>query len=371
MFKYFRLYLLVLILLLYTACSSEKPTLENNQTANKQVEIKIEKIAAQPLIYHDNASISQLSSGYGTFGIHEVGTKEISNSIYDYNQAYKDLNLTTKLYYPKDSQTKNPTLFFYSGYGVYNPDSYKALFYFVASKGYNIIFMTCPRVELRKLTDVTQDAINAFEAHIDKTKVGFLGHSMGAGVSFWQINQHPSLGSAARILFPMASGYTLFNDDLISDTKQITLPSNTKMIQQVYAKDYTTDVRIGFDLFVNNSISSNNKEFMFLYGDTQHASDHGACTSKGAYHYNAFMQRTIFRPLDALMDEAFNNNLEARSLLKAEIDNDAHFHPYIGTAPQDDIASEYILSIESYPFNCHDANGWESKRKDYCSAFGL
>ena len=359
------------VTLFFTACSSQPQNnavivQDNTSTNTVQKEIpKIDQIAPQQILYHDSAHIPLLKSGYGTFGIHEVATKSIHNSSYAGN-------LQTTLYYPKDINSSRPTLFFYAGAGVFDPNTYKGLFYFVASKGYNIIFITYSNYSLRPLPIATKEAINAFSTHIDKTKVGFLGHSMGAGVTFWMINQLSELGSEARILFPMASGYSAFNvTNMIPFDKTISLPSNTKMILQVYAKDYTTDIRIGIDLFVNNSISLKDKNFMLIYGDSNHSADHGSMA--GGRDVNALMQRTIFRPLDALMDEAFNNNNQAKILMQEEINNDSYFHPYIGGRPQNDIDGSYIFPIDFYPFNCFEAKAghYISKRKDYCDALGL
>lgn len=354
-----RLFLLSLAIFLQIGCSSDK----NNTSSSEEI------IAPQPLTYHDDANITLLSAGYGAFGKYSVKTKSIENNRYNYKPEYQKLNLKTVLYHPVGIDTPRPTLFFYGGYRSQTPDRYKGLLYFVASKGYNIIFLTCPKAELRNLKLVTQDAIDAFASYIDKTKVGFIGHSMGAGVTFWMIKEFESqLGSKARLLFPMASGYTAFNTDLIPTEKDIQLPSNTKMIQQIYAKDFTTDIRIGIDLFLNNTILIENKEFMFIYGDQNHTADHSSMAHDE--QYDAFMQRSIYRPLDALMDEVFNNNPSARKQLKEQLDKDAFFHPYIGKTPQKDI-KEYILPEKEYHYNCSEGGNVQSKRKEYCKALGL
>jgi len=367
--------ILSLFFLAFSLISCSSSATDNNESERIVVSpitedkntIKIEKIASQPLVYHDTSHIEVLQSGYGTFGTHEVATKTIPN------QAFP--NLQTMLYYPKDLTQNRPTLFFYAGAGVSNANTYKALFYFIASKGYNIIFITYADYNLRPLPSVSRDALEEFSNHIDKTRVGFLGHSMGAGAAFWLINQLSELGSNARILFPLASGYSAFNVqyNMIPSDKIIALPANTKMIQQVYAKDYSTDVRIGIDLFLNNSLTNDDKDFMFIYGDENHIADHMSMASQGDYDYNAFMQRTIFRPLDALMDEAFNQNIQARMQLKKESQNDPYFTPYIGKNPQIDIDKSYIFEEDFYPFNCSEVRSIHlvSIRKEYCKALGL
>ncbi len=372
--KWMALFLLILVTLFLISCSSDSvdknTTLlikDDNPTTDTLPIYKKSQISSQPLIYLDDTNISQLESGYGTFGIHAVETKTIQNSEFPAR--------TTTLYYPKDLNKSLPTLFFYAGAGVYHADTYKGLFYFVASKGYNILFITYENYQLRPLPAITRDAINQFSSHIDKSKVGFLGHSMGAGVTFWLINQLTELGSDARIIFPMASGYSAFNvkTNMIPHDKTIQLPDNTKMILQVYAKDYTTDIRIGIDLFLNNSIAEDNKTFMFIYGDKHHAANHSSMATKDTYHYDAFMQRTIYRPLDALMDEAFNHNLDAKTALQEQSANDPYFHPYIGLNPQLDIDKSYIFPEDFYPFNCSEAKSghYISIRKEYCKALEL
>ncbi len=358
-------------MLVFISCSSNEPSQKTPISAVIDDINESPKIASQPLIYHDDENISILTTGYGTFGAYEVATKSIPNRRYDYNETYKNLHLQTVLYYPKALQTPLPTLFFYSGYGMYDPQAYKALLYFIASKGYNAIFLTCPRVELGNLVVATKDAIEAFATHIDKDRVGFIGHSMGAGVTFWMINAlSDTLGKKSRLLFPMASGYTVFNDTrLIPAQKSIVVPENTIMIEQVYAQDYSTDIRIGFDIFSN--ISTSKKLFMFLYGDAYHSADHGTITSKNNYHYDALMQRSIFRPLDALMDATFHQNNKALKILTKELQEDRYFHPYIGTTPIQDINASYVLPITDYPFNCREGGTVVSVRKEYCENLGL
>jgi len=370
MIKVFAWAFIYTVMLFFTACASD-PKEENNMTLENTQVIqnntpKIDKIPPQ-LIYHDSANIPALESGYGTFGSYQVATKSIQNSAY---QA----NLQTILYYPKELNSPRPTLFFYAGAGIYSANTYKGLFYFVASKGYNLLFITYANYSLRPLTTATQEALDTFSSHIDRSKVGFLGHSMGASVTYWLINQFPHLGHEARLLFPLASGYSAFNvSNMIPFEKTIALPTNTKMILQVYAKDYSTDIRIGMDLFLNNSIQDEDKDFMFIYGDENHSANHGSMVSQGGRDVDALMQRTIFRPLDALMDEAFNNNSQARIRMKEESKNDPYFNPYIGVTPQTDISKRYISPIESYPFNCFEAKAghYISKRKNYCDALGL
>ena len=367
-----KLLLSFLSLLFLTACSPDK---ENSPATEENIQNNIQKlttIAPQPaLTQRADETIAALETGYGTFGAYSVETKSIKNTRYDYKERYKALNLNTTLFYPKDANKPLPTLFFYSGYRNYNPDAYKGLLYFVASKGYNIIFLTCPDVELRNLKAVTQDAIDAFSSQIDRSKVGFIGHSMGAGVTFWMINEFKELGTTARIHFPMASGYTIFNNtSFIPDKKTLTLPENTKAIHQVYAKDYTTDMRIGIDLFLNTSLSQTDKDYMYIYGDDKHIAGHACMTNRKGYDVDALMQRTIFRPLDALMDEAFNNNNDARRQLKAELVEDNHFNPYIGKTPQYDL-QQYVLPEENYSYNCSKGGNVASLRNPYCNALGL
>ncbi len=333
------------------------------QESKKVIVTAIEKL---DIIYHDSAGIAKLNSGYGEFGKHPVGTKSIHNSRYDFKDEYKALNLQTVLYYPKDINGPRPTLFYYAGWHHYNPDDYKALLNFVASKGYNIIFMTVPDVNLRQLPDVTQDAIDAFSDQIDKTKVGFIGHSMGAGEVYWLVKEFENLGTEGRLIFPMAPGYTVFNAGVIPKKQEIDIPSNTKMIEQMYASDFTTDIRIGVDIFNNSTILDKDKEFMLVYGDEQHIANHSPMRTKADGDYDSLMQRTILRPLDALMDEVFNGNEQAIDTMKQEMQNDPYFNPYIGNTPQKDIEEKYILPIQDYQYNCIAGGGVTSVRKEYC-----
>jgi hypothetical protein len=89
--------------------------------------------------------------------------------------------------------------------------------------------------------------------------------------------------------------------------------------------------------------------------------------SKGDIDFDSHMQRSIFRPLDALIDASFNQNSNAIATLKEELKKDSYFHPYIGKDPQNELPKEFIRSKSSYEFSCSQSK----VREKYCNELGF
>jgi len=294
-----------------------------------------------PLIYDKSKPL--LRGSYGEFGSYDVGYEDIVNHRYSGR-------LITRFYYPKGINKKAPLVLFFSGWGINNPDSYKAILYFIASKGVNVAFVTCPDSDVKQIpSTIREDILERYKDKIDRSLVGFVGHSSGASYTFWIAREFKDeLGDKGRFIYTLASDYTIFYEDYYIPAKKIIeLPLNTNLIIQMYSNDMTTDLRIGADLFYNNSLPLDKKDFMFVFGLS-----HDGCMGKNGYDFDANMQRSIFRPLDALIDKTFNNNQNAIVELKKEIKDDPYYHPYIGK----DIPKSYIKDSSLYDFSCSQSH---------------
>jgi hypothetical protein len=145
-----------------------------------------------------------------------------------------------------------PVLFFSHAFGATDPASYRDLFTMLASNGIAVVHVPYPLVPPGEndnadryacLWSGFQAAVAAQGATFDLTRVGFAGHSFGGGAT-------PELGrrgfveqgwgTNGRFLFVMAPWYSW-------GSGYDTLPSNTKVVVQVYADDDTNDHQIAVD----------------------------------------------------------------------------------------------------------------------------
>ncbi|MEN8221067.1 MAG: hypothetical protein ABFS56_32885, partial [Pseudomonadota bacterium] len=286
--------------------------------------------------------------------------------------------LTVDMYYPADMHTPRPTIFFISGWKLYHSEAYYSLLYFIASQGYNAVFVSYKGTDAEQngfIKSILQTVVAdpRFSDKIDTSKVGFMGHSMGAGILFHLAQGLKGWGTKGRFLFPMAGATAYFQTQQL-----IELPANTKMIVQTYNErendrdiNWDTDPRFSIDYLINTNISDADKTYLYLPGDTQHISSHDTPKSRydnGNFYYDALQQVGIFRPLESLMRYTFDNDTDWKHIGLPDSDpdmretNGIQFYsgdnPYVDLDIADDPSG-------GYKFGFNDAE-YNPDRQDYC-----
>ncbi len=320
-------------------------------------------------------TVPRITSGFGADGTFAVDTLRFPAS--GWEGAASTPNV--EVYYPRGSTTPRPTMLFAHGFGGYDPRYYGELLRNVVSHGYVAVFVPYPiSINLaglyRTLDSGFAEAVRRFPAVIDSTRIGFAGHSFGAGAI-------PSLafkafttrrwGANGKFLFPMAPWYAL-------ETTQEQLrsfPSDTKLLMQTYADDATNDHRMAMDIFININIPNAEKDFITVFADTvqgySYTAGHQLCTIQTPTGgvFDAYDYYAVFRPLDALMQYTFNPaNTAAKNVALGNGSAEQVFMGAVGSRIVKPMTvTDRPTPLSTAPratFQCDNAT---NTRRDYCS----
>ena len=346
-------------------------------------------------IYDDPANIPELTrewhgamTGYAVNKIsidNPAYTEEIVNRGNNYpgdNSFYfgsddETVRLKVDMYTPAGPITPRPTVFFISGWRHYFSEQYYSLLYFIATKGFNAVFVSYEEVKGSSRNHIKQVLLQIandprFSSRIDLSRVGFMGHSLGAGILFHLAIELDDWGTQGRFVFPLAGATGYYQEQ-----QQINLPPNTKMIVQTYNEaendriyHWDTDPRFSIDYLVNSNIGDSDKTFLYLPGDQFHESNHSTPKTRyenGKFYFNALQQIGLFRPLESLMRYSFENDTVWKHIGLPENDqttstNSIQF--YSGDHPYSDLDVSNDAS-DNYRFRFNDAN-LNPHRLNYC-----
>lgn len=330
----------------------------------------------------------EITQGYGAFGNHPITEKKFDNSFLltnGYNHGDGGVEITIR--YPSDVQGPMPTVLFASGWNQYDPATFSKLIDFIASKGYVVVFTPYPKNSSWAITTYEgmkqaideNTGVNAGDLNIiDTKKIGFFGHSLGAGNIFWlgkKFYKDLNYGEDAKFLFSVAGwiGFNLTEQDLTD------FPSDCKLRVEIWEEDdYNpnnnptggTSPRIQYYLFNKINIPSTEKNYVRVLGGPDQPYQGGTYHYGTDHHlvtmdeYNALDFYAIFRPLDAMMDYTFNGISAAKDLALG-------FDKDMGPFP--DLDTDYDTFVfahaeNTYEYPCAvDANPF----KDQCPAAPL
>jgi hypothetical protein len=347
---------------------------------------QVGKLLTMP-VYEDPGGVPVLTAGlFGAMGQHPVKILSIDNPGYGdeivnqkagehydyYTSDAATIRLMVDLFYPADVDTKQPTVFFISGYRHYHSEQFHSLLYFIASHGYNAIFVSYKDMRAEEadhikdiLTAVVQNPL--FSGKIDTNKIGFMGHSLGGGLLFHLVQQLDSWGNGGRFIFTLA-GWEAFHQT----SKPYILPANTRLIAQTYNErthdrpnDWDTDPRFSIDYLHSTTIGNSEKTYLYLPGDATHPSSHGTPKTKYNQHgnqlfyYDALQQVGIFRPLHSIMRYVFNIDTVHKEIGLPESSAAMHtvnsIQFYSGDNPYTDFSMaatpEYASNLYAFPYS--------------------
>ncbi len=311
-----------------------------------------------------------ITDGYGSWGEHNV----IQENAIDV--AGKG---SITFYHPEIATTKKPTIFFISGWGrpAY---TYKNFFYFMASHGYAVvnIYNTEPGNIKQSYQNSLEMMVATAETHfsdwIDTQKVGFMGHSYGAGATIWLgkklFGENYNWGKDGRFIFMTAPWYSL----LVSPEDLINYPDNVKLLIEVNNDDVTTtpgytwntDERAIRAMYQLINIPNAEKDFIRIFSDPKtyeynnttyaydasHYISYTASTnSAGVYQtYDALDVFAINRLSHALIDYVFEGNQEGKNVALGN-----------GSTAQKDMGFLTDLSVTDTPVLTRPENEYKYK----------
>ena len=143
------------------------------------------------------------------------------------------------------AQNKVPVIFFAHGFGGTDYRFYEGLINQLASNGYAVVFspydsglFTSDHTQrYNQLWSGFQLAVQNYGTVLDTTRVGFAGHSYGAGATAEMARRGfgQGWGSNGIFLFPMAAWYSWGTNDFSA------IPASAKLIVQIYWDDETNE----------------------------------------------------------------------------------------------------------------------------------
>jgi pimeloyl-ACP methyl ester carboxylesterase len=182
------------------------------------------------------ATTLPLAGEYGSFGQFAVTRQAIPNP--DPNAP-----APISVFVPSNAtvQNKVPVVFFAHGFGGTSFQFYETLMRQLASNGYIVVFspytaniLTTHATRYNQLWNGFLVSVQQFGSIMDTTRIGFAGHSYGAGATPEMARRGTAQGWGANglFLFVMAAWYNW-------GTNPEQIPANAKMIVQVYWDDAT------------------------------------------------------------------------------------------------------------------------------------
>lgn len=273
-----------------------------------------------------------LSGDYGSIGQLTVTRQTIPNP----NQSAP---APVSVFIPSNAsaQNKRPVVFFAHGFGGVDYRFYEALLNQLASNGYIVVFspftdnfLTTHTVRYNQLWDGFLAAAGQNAAIMDLTRVGFAGHSYGAGASpdMARRGVAQGWGSNGLFLFIMAAWYNW-------GTNLQQIPPSAKMVVQVYWDDGTTQHLISQNDIWNRLPQITERTWQVIRASHMHCmlrASHSIPVTDGLGQtvaaLDAYDSWGVWRRLHALSDYTFSGSQTARNIA---FGGDAHMGRWWGT----------------------------------------
>lgn len=228
---------------------------------------------------------------YGKTGPYKVSRKTVQNPL---NGS------SVSVYLPENTRARVPVMFFSHGLGGNNYLSYRSICTHVASQGVAVVFSPYPtQATWSQQYDILwsgfQEATNVYSYAMDLNYVGFFGHSWGGGATpnMARRGVERGWGKSGMLMFIMAPGPAHGMSD-----QQWQYLNNGSLIVQTFQNDTIVPERLAQDIFAKVGIPSTDKAYYYILGG-----DH---TEPSDRNVNDYDRLAIWKPLDALMDYAFN-----------------------------------------------------------------
>ncbi len=226
------------------------------------------------------------------------------------------------VFLPQGATGPHPVVVLAHANGVDDPARYRALIEHVVSRGHAVVFPAymIDGDDLPKRYDVLEaglvEALRRHPDRLDASRMGFLGHSFGAGALPWLVRRalvDLGLGERGAFLFAMAPWYALRATP--ADLRE--LPKHLAALILVFEDDRVTDHRIAIELFHAIGVPDDRKDYLVVRSDRE-----GPC-AVSAYHTlpqstglsardDALDVHAVFRLFDALAAFAFEGDEAGR-----------------------------------------------------------
>jgi hypothetical protein len=258
--------------------------------------------------------LPQASSGYGADGRYAVDEQSFSNP--------EDPTQRVYVYAPVDG-TPAPTVFFSHAFGARDPALYGATIRHLVSRGYAVVYPQYPTRNTAEAADSRYDvlwtgfteAVKRYPLLLDTSRVGFFGHSFGAGATPRMMLNGIAAGwgTAGKAMFVMAPWYSL----RLSDADLAGFDPGVKLSMMVYDDDRVNDHEMAIEVYHHIAIPDSGKAFFKIDSDSEQdcslVADHTLPTEAvnggldGLDYWNWYH-------MDALLDYSFTGSEAARQI---------------------------------------------------------
>jgi hypothetical protein len=203
---------------------------------------------------------------------------------------------------PEGATGRRPVWFFAHGFGGNNAIYYDELLTHLASHGSVVVFSPYPTNfgpianNYAIVFDGFAAAVDRLRDVVDTNRVGFAGHSYGAGgvpaLALRGIRER-GWGADGLALLMLAPWFSAS----VTDADLASFPAGTQAVMQIYEDDLINDHRMAVDLFTHLNLPAADKDFLLMRSDRidgyNYTSDHRVPTGAGNEG------RGIFDALDA------------------------------------------------------------------------
>jgi hypothetical protein len=320
---------------------------------------------APPAAAGCETAVAAIASGFGARGPHAVAVETLPNPRWPGQRV--------SVHLPANAPAPAPVVLFAHGNELGDPAVYAALIDHIASRGYAVVF---PPFDIG--TAIHEDrydalwsgfeaAIDALGRRLDVSRMGFVGHSYGAGAL--PFLAHRALrgkgwGSQGALLYAMAPWYAL----AITPEQMRAFPKHLRVLIQVFEEDNVTDHRIAIDQFHTIGVPEELKQFILVRSDA-----HGGCRLPAVHTVpqsrglrardDATDVYGVYRLFDALAADAFADDARGRrvALGQGSAEQVAMGRWSDGTPVATLVASrdpQPLHAEEEYIFRHADRDGW-------------
>lgn len=227
------------------------------------------------------------------------------------------------VFQPMGAPGRRPVWFFAHGFGGSNVVLYSEFLTHLASHGAFVVFSPYP-ADARPANDYPimfdgfTAAVDRFADRMDPTRVGFAGHSFGAGavpaLALRGVRERGWGGNGLALLL-LAPWYSFF----VSDADLASFPAGTQAVVQIYEDDVINDHRMAIDVFTHLNVPPSHKDFLLVRSDridgynyrTDHNVPTGAANPRGGV-FNALDSWGLFRIAQALAASTWQADPAAR-----------------------------------------------------------
>jgi len=312
-----------------------------------------------------DAEIEKISSGFGARGPHEVGAVTVSNPRWPGQQV--------SLYFPEGISAPAPVVFFGHGNDLGEPKFYAALIDHIASTGIAVVFspyligsnVHVDRYDaFRAGVDV---AVEEWGERLDLARVGFVGHSYGAGALPWLAHHalvERGWGTEGALLFSLAPWFSL----AVSPAELRELPEQLRALFVVFEGDKVNDHRIAIAQYRGLAVPDDGKQYVLV-----RASENEGCKLPARHTLpqsvglrardDALDERVLFRLFDALAAWAFVGDAAGRTVAfgnggseQIELGSWPDGTPFVSLVVSRD--PQPVHESSHYLFQVDDRDGW-------------